>query len=467
MSQGDWEVLKSALKHTYSSGDTPRRRKKPGGRSAQRDRKANNTYQRKLKSLYGGTSNEENGATFTDDDDSDGEWDFDDNLTHAEDSLSVFRGVVDSPLGSDLPVWVVADTGNMTRLIEDKYAADMQFERRPIPKESQFSIHGPGGGSDRISEMVILHVRVMMKPVLGSVIENTDHADTGEEKEQTIRMSFGVCSSLPVPILWGGGQMRKYDVLDLHSQKLLAFKLPVEGRYAARSSSWLVASAEMRDEMTKTLKKALCRFAPSRERLANMVQGTREAFNMYTVLYPGRENVVKVNRKNACIDQGFNVITCSNLEELEKEFGDMIVVIDSVSNGEAHVVVLNCTDAALSLPAGRIRVMVTPSISMPVIKPASADFAILRDEERLGEGEKDMLYRGLDWSRRDLAEHSTDSGKEFGPEMDRVVMEEEGTREGLDTEVVVAMQEPLSPRNRCPYQGNQQSCEKARSLSRC
>jgi hypothetical protein len=45
--------------------------------------------------------------------------DFDDNLAHAEDSLSIFRGVVDTPLGNDLPVWVVTDTGNVTRLIDD------------------------------------------------------------------------------------------------------------------------------------------------------------------------------------------------------------------------------------------------------------------------------------------------------------------------------------------------------------
>lgn len=403
MSELDKGVLRRALKFTSSSGDTPRRKKEPGTRSAQRDKKAHKSHLRKFKSLFSETSNQVNEATYTDDDDmSDDGWDFDDNTTFAEDSLSIFKGRVDSPLGSDLPVWVVTDTGNMTRLIEDRYATDMKFDRRAIPQKSQFSIHSPGGGSDRITEMVVLDVRVKMRKVFS--MDNNNHADAGEEEEKTIRMSFGVCSSLPVPILWGGGQMRKYKLLDLHHQKSLAFTLPEGDRYMTKSSSWLVASAEMRDNMTRALRKPLGRFAPSKERLTNMVKGSREAFNMYTVLYPGRENVVKVNRKNACIDQGFNVITCSNIDELEKEFGDMITVIDSVSNGEAHVVVRNCTDTALSLPAGRIHVTVTPAISMPVLTPASSDFAILRDSARLGEDEKNKLMRGLDWTRRDMAD---------------------------------------------------------------
>ena len=425
MSEADWTVLKSALKSVSSSGDTPRRRKKPGGSGSQRVLLAlQKAHRKKLAALHGEVSNSASEATFTDDDLSDGEWDFEDNLTHAEDSLSILRGVVDTPLGSDLPIWVVTDTGNMTRLIEDRYAAAMKFERRPIPKKSQFSIHSPGGGSDRITEMVALDVRVKMRKILS--IDTSNQAEAGDEEERTIRMTFGVCSSLPVPILWGGGEMRGYKLLDLHHHKSLSFTLPDGENYMTRSSSWLVAAAEMRDEMTRSLKKALRRFAPSKERLVNMIVGSREAFNMYTVLYPGRENVVKVNRKNACIDQGFNMISCSNLEELEAEFGDMIVVIDSVSNGESHIVVRNCTDAALSLPAGRIKVTVTPALPMPVIKPASSEFISLRDEDRVDADSKDRLFRSLNWSRRDQAMLQDETEDEPAPEVRSPGQDKEG-----------------------------------------
>ena len=403
MGRGDLAVLKSALSRLCSSGgDTPRRLKKPGGSGSQRVQKALlSKYQRRFMSLHGGVRDAQQEGPSSDDDMSDGEWDFDDNLTYSEDSLSIFRGVVDSPLGKDLPVWVVTDTGNMTRLIEDKYASDMQFERRPLPRKSQFSINSPGGGADRITEAVILDVRVKMH--LGPDKDGDPDFEPGEEVERTIRMSFGVCSDLPVPILWGGGQMRKFNLVDFHDRKALSFTLPEGERLETRSMSWLVASAEMRDEKTRALKKPLSRFAPSRERLSNMVKGGRNAFNMYTVLYPGKENVVKVNRRNACIDQGYNSISCTNIPELEKEFGDMITVIDSVANGEAYIVVRNCTDAALSLPAGRIHVEVTPVVLMPVITPASSDFSFLREEERRDTRTRDQVYRGLNWTRRDQA----------------------------------------------------------------
>jgi exodeoxyribonuclease III len=402
MSQGDLAVLHSALKHTYSSCDALRLKKKSGSSGSQRVQKALlKTHKNKLKVLLGAAGDNENESTFTDDDESEGDCDFDENLTHAEDSLSIFRGLVDTPLGQDLPVWVTTDTGNMTRLIDEKYASDMKFERKPLPGRSQFSIHSPGGGSDRITEMIVLKIRVKMRPVLS--IDVTNHADTGDEVWRTIRMSFGVCSNLPVPILWGGEQMRKFKLLDLHDQKSLAFTLPDGDRMLTKSTSWLIASAEMREAMTKPLRRALGRYAPSRERLTNMVKGTREAFNMYTVLYPGRENVVKVNRRNACIDQGFNTISCVNVDELEEQFGDMIVVIDSVSNGEAYVVVRNCTDAALSLPAGRIRVLVTPVIALPTITPASSEFSLLREGAGGSPKDKDKTFKGLNWSRRDQA----------------------------------------------------------------
>lgn len=415
MCRGDVAVLHSALQRPDSGGgDAARRRKKPGTSGSQRVLQALlKKHKRKLKALHSALDNQECAATYTDNEWSDGECDFEDNTAFSEDSLSVLRGLVDSPLGNNLPVWVVTDTGNMTRLIEADYAAAMKFERRPLPERAQFSIHGPGGGADRITEAVVLDVRVKMARVFSGNPE--DHRDMGEEEERVIRMSFGVCASLPVPILWGGSEMRKYNLLDLHKQKKLSLTLPDGFRYLTRSSSWLVASAEMREAMTRPLRKALGRFAPSKERLANMVKGSREAFNMYTVLYPGRDNVVKVNRRNACIDQGFNMISCTNSTELEKEFGDMLVVIDSVSNGESYIIVRNCTDAALSLPAGRIKVLVTPAISMPAITPSSSEFSMLRNEKKETTSPGEEEFKDLDWSRRDLAVAGDESFN--GPEV--------------------------------------------------
>jgi hypothetical protein len=64
------------------------------------------------------------------------------------------------------------------------------------------------------------------------------------EEWKTISMKFGVCDSLPVPILWGGKQMRRYDLLDYHRNKVLSFQLS-DARYMTTSTSWLVASSEM------------------------------------------------------------------------------------------------------------------------------------------------------------------------------------------------------------------------------
>jgi hypothetical protein len=66
----------------------------------------------------------------------------------------------------------------------------MQFERRLLPKKSQFSIHSPGGGSDRITEMVALNVRVRMHKVVS--MEELDRAVTKEEEWKNVRRSFGV-----------------------------------------------------------------------------------------------------------------------------------------------------------------------------------------------------------------------------------------------------------------------------------
>jgi hypothetical protein len=60
-------------------------------------------------------------------------------------------------------------------------------------------------------------------------------------------MKFGVCESLPVPVLWGGKQMRKYGLLDYHAVKTVAMTVE-EKRIILPSTSWMAAAMEMREE---------------------------------------------------------------------------------------------------------------------------------------------------------------------------------------------------------------------------
>ena len=151
--------------------------------------------------------------------------------------------------------------------------------------------------------------------------------------------------------------MRAYDLLDLHRRKLLSFKLDNE-RWMTPSISWLQASAEMRECEDVRLASALRLFAPSRERLSNMVRGTRETINTYAKLVPGL-NIVRVARHNAKIDEGCNEICLTNREEIEAEYGSMISIQDSISNDEAQIAVFNHTDILISLPAGRLKILIT------------------------------------------------------------------------------------------------------------
>ena len=82
------------------------------------------------------------------------EFDFDDNLTYYEDSLSILRGCVDTPLGKGIPVWITTDSGSMTRLMSNTYAEKMKFKRVELRSQDQFCINGPGGGKDFITHMV-------------------------------------------------------------------------------------------------------------------------------------------------------------------------------------------------------------------------------------------------------------------------------------------------------------------------
>ena len=198
----------------------------------------------------------------------DHETDFEDNLTFSstgEDSLSVIVGNVQMPAGQTVKVWIVSDSGSMTQLIQKQYAGEQGFKAVALAPHQRFSISSPGGGEDHITHVVTLEVRLQMRKYL-KVVEDYEkqvfETELSEPVETIVRMSFGVCENLPVPILWGGKQMRKYELLDHQSERIISMKFGPLERWQMPSISWLVACAEMRDVIKDKRYKALKPFVP-------------------------------------------------------------------------------------------------------------------------------------------------------------------------------------------------------------
>ena len=285
--------------------------------------------------------------------------DFTDNLTYHEDSLSVLKGTYGA---EDVPVWVVTDSGSMTQLMKYDVAVGLKLPIKDLKGEDSFAISSPGGGRDDVSKYVILSLKIRVKKEAnpGQRYGDID----AEEEEVEVRMQFGLCESLPVPILWGGSQMRGYDLLDYHSNKVVTMNVKGE-RVATPSSSWLVAAAEMSELTDKRWRKIYSDFIPSRERLTNMVKGERKTHNVPALLYPGKDSVVRVGRHNARVDEGYNQITCLNPDKVAEVYSGWVQVIDSVANGEATIIVRNNSEQALRLPAGLLEIGVSPVIEIP------------------------------------------------------------------------------------------------------
>jgi hypothetical protein len=232
--------------------------------------------------------------------------DYEDNLTYHEDSLSVLRGTATTPLGKEVPVWVTTDSGSMTQLISAKYADKMKFEVKDLPASEWFNISSPGGGQDAINQCVQIALRVKMKR------EDTPDAryddNRAEEVEKTVLMKFGLCENLPVPILWGGKEMREFGLLDYHCNKVLSLKLGDGLRYVTQSTSWLVAAAEMSGLTNDKVRRAYREFIPSLDRLTNMVRGERNGRSIPGILYPGKDNIVRIGRRSARVDEGYSEV---------------------------------------------------------------------------------------------------------------------------------------------------------------
>ena len=239
--------------------------------------------------------------------------DYEDNLTYHEDSLSIFKGTIRVPepensTGSrqkhkaqQLQVWVTADNGAMTQLADRKFVEKSGIKTEPLPRDKYFYIVGPGGGRNKITQRITLDVECEMQKVLRSVDDYTTDEHTHEvsgPELKTIRMTFGVSDNLPVPLLWGGQQMRNRELLDHHKRKAISLMVD-NARWEMPSMSWLVASSQMQSMVDKPEYSGLKDFIPTKERLVNICHGGRVAHNMSGILTPGRQSVVRLSRHNA------------------------------------------------------------------------------------------------------------------------------------------------------------------------
>jgi exodeoxyribonuclease III len=297
--------------------------------------------------------------------------DYEDNLPFYEDSLSILQGEINTEWGTNLPMYVTTDTGSMTQLMQTDFALKLKLQRRELPSTRCFNINSPGGGGEEITEYVVVPMRIKAKREM-QPREGYEEC-LSEEEEIVIRMRFGLCDNLPVPILWGGKQMRKYELEDHHSTKTLS--MTVRGcRYLAPSISWLAATGAMGEITDSKLKKAYKPFRPSQERLANIVLGGRKAANLPAILYPGRDNLVRVGRNGARVDEGYNEILVLNGEELAEQYGEWVVPIDCVTNGEAFLIVRNNSDQPVRLSPGVIKIEIRPAVSFPkVVAPGDLE----------------------------------------------------------------------------------------------
>ena len=240
----------------------------------------------------------------------------------------------------------------------------------------------PGGGRELITQYVYLPFRITAKKE--SIAGQPYGENESIEEEITVPMKFGLCESLPVPILWGGKQMRGHKLLDYHHNKVLS--LIVEGqRFMMQSKSWLVAVSEMALLEESKLKRMYKPFCPNRERLINMVKGERLTINMPTILYPGQDTVVRVGRHNARVDEGYNEVVALNASDIEDQYKGWVIVMDSVANGEAYIIVRNNAEQAISLPAGALKIAIRPAVCLPRILTKSD---LKRQEHAITDKEK-------------------------------------------------------------------------------
>ena len=349
--------------------------------------------------------------------------DYEDNLTYMEDSLSVIKGAISTGLGRDMTVWIVTDTGSMTQLIQAEYAKKMKLQTFLLPESKRFNIQGPGGGTDNVTRAVKMKVTIQMQ----QVEEGSDPSgeNEGEVITKRLLLTFGIVESLPVPILWGGHQMRMMKTLDLHHVRKVAVNLRDGRQYITNSTSWTQALEEMEKIEGGEQRKAIQGFLPTKTRMANMAMGSRKASNVAGVLAPLGNNIVRISRHGSKEDEGANSVTLTNREEIETRYGGLITVIDAVTQGESFIIVRNNTNSAINLPGHTIEVAISPTVTLPTGPTTSSNIlqtgegweaavevrreATREKDERYAESEEEatLRYAERQWMKNPLSVGNT------------------------------------------------------------
>ena len=117
--------------------------------------------------------------------------------------------------------------------------------------------------------------------------------------------------------------------------------------------------------------------------MVNMVMGGRRTINLPAILYPGKDNIVRVGRNNARIDEGYNEVLVENAEEFKLKFGSWLVPIESITNGEAFIIVRNNSSAPVRLNPGELEIPVKPTVALPRV--LSAKLYLYISEQKLHE----------------------------------------------------------------------------------
>ena len=118
---------------------------------------------------------------------------------------------------------MTTDSGSIVQLMQYDFAKRLKLKVRELRVRQFFSISSPGGGKDNVTPFVTLPLKLKAKPEgegeAGMVYDAIAWMEAAEE-DVIAPMKFTLCNSLPVPVLWGGKQMRDADLLDYHRNKV-------------------------------------------------------------------------------------------------------------------------------------------------------------------------------------------------------------------------------------------------------
>jgi hypothetical protein len=78
------------------------------------------------------------------------------------------QGVIYTPLGKDIPVWITTESGSRTQLIQGDYARSLKLPRKALKGWSYFNISSPGGGKEFVNEYA------KTQPVMGHQMRRHD-----------------------------------------------------------------------------------------------------------------------------------------------------------------------------------------------------------------------------------------------------------------------------------------------------